>query len=68
LARKTGEKPMNEKQQAFFTADFKPSATAVATDQRIAAALEYIAYHLGQINNKLDAIGQSLRVTAQRTK
>jgi hypothetical protein len=55
--------------EAFMKADFLPArehAPVPPTDARIATALEYIAYHIGQIDKKLDSISMSLAHAAQR--
>jgi hypothetical protein len=49
----------SERWKAFMDQDFDPGHTpgaTPATEQRIANALEYIAYQLGQINRKLDLV------------
>jgi len=43
----------------FMKSDFLPSGTAPA-DERIATALEYIAHHLGQIDNKMDKVIENI--------
>lgn len=44
-----------EKIRAHMEEDFLPQGQ-VDAQNRVANALEYIAYHLGQIDKKLDAI------------
>ena len=54
------EKPViNERAKLRLERDFDPSGAAGASlspDVRVANALEYVAYQLGQINRKLDAL------------
>ena len=53
----------------FMKADFLPahdSTSMPKAEYRIATALEYIAYHIGQIDKKLDGISNSLAVTAAK--
>ena len=52
--------------EAFMKADFLPISPEAAVEYRIATALEYIAYHIGQIDNKLDSISMSLGPSAQK--
>jgi hypothetical protein len=50
--------PLDEerrKMKDFMDAPFLPVGS-VAKDERIAKALEYIAYHLGEIDRKLDKL------------
>ena len=50
---------INERVRQRMERDFDPSQTAGAapsSDVRIANALEYIAFQLGQINRKLDGM------------
>jgi hypothetical protein len=47
---------MEDRIREFFEADFDPGQTRTGqaeTEERIAHALEYIAYQLGQINRKM---------------
>ena len=56
--------------EAFMNADFLPAhdrTSMPAADERIATAVEYMAYQMGQINRKLDSLSMSLARTAQRT-
>ena len=55
-----------ERVKQFMEADFLPQDLPEA-QYRVANALEYIAYHMGQINKKLDGINQALIKIAQRT-
>lgn len=55
-----------EKIKQFMEAEFLPEDELDAQD-RIANALEYIAYHMGQINKKLDGIDKALTKIAQRS-
>ena len=57
-----------DRMEAFMKADFLPAhdRTAMpATEHRVATALEYIAYHIGQIDRKLDSISMSLARTVR---
>lgn len=57
-----------DRTEAFMKADFLPAhdrGTTPDTEYRVATALEYIAYHIGQIDNKLDSISMSLGPSAQ---
>lgn len=50
---------LDERQRQFYAADFDPKHRPEAMPQpeiRIATALEYIAFQLGQINRKLDKL------------
>jgi hypothetical protein len=44
-----------------MTKDFAPDRLAAGTDQRVAAALEYLAFQAGQINRKLDALTEAIK-------
>jgi hypothetical protein len=51
---------MEDRIKEFFETDFdpgRPGSGQAATEERIATALEYIAYQLGQINRKLRDCG-----------
>jgi hypothetical protein len=48
-----------EKIKAFFEAPFRPASGATA-ENRSATALEYIAYHIGEINRTLATIEKRL--------
>lgn len=52
------KKVREEAHRAFMNADFPAHGIAgmPAVDLRVARALEYIAYQLGQINRKLDGL------------
>ncbi len=55
--------------ETFMKADFLPAydRTAVPTiDERVATALEYIAYHIGQIDKSLGRISSSLAEIAHK--
>ncbi len=51
--------------EAEFLPDPSPD-TLSQVDRRMANAAEYIAYHLGQIDNKLDRLIALLEAQAQR--
>ena len=52
------KKVREEAHRLLMDGDFPPHGPAgpLPIDQRIAKALEYIAYQLGQINRKLDGL------------
>ena len=50
----------------FMEAVFLPAAD-VAAEHRTANALDYIAYHMGQIDKNLSEINDAVRVIAQRS-
>jgi hypothetical protein len=61
----------NEHVRAAMEADFlpKPSPDTLSqVDRRMANAAEYIAYHLGQIDKKLDRLIGLLEDAAQARK
>jgi hypothetical protein len=54
-----GDKTTNERQRARYEADFDPGFTSkriLTPTARLAAAAEYTAFQLGQINRKLDRL------------
>lgn len=55
----TGESNLSERVRLRMERDFDPSGgspVAISAELRVANALEYIAYQLGQINRKMDKI------------
>jgi hypothetical protein len=51
---------MEDRIKEFFEHDFDPGQTRTgqaATEERIATALEYVAYQLGQLNRKMGGGG-----------
>ena len=55
--------------RAAMEADFLPDPspdTLSQVDKRMANAAEYVAYHLGQIDKKLDRLITLLEASAQR--
>lgn len=58
---------MADKQQikAFMEADFLPERE-LNPDERTAAALEYLAYHIGQIDKQLTGLNATLREISWR--
>ena len=59
----------NERVRARMEADFLPEPspdTLSQVDRRMANAAEYMAYHLGQIDKKLDRLIALLETSAQR--
>jgi hypothetical protein len=60
--------PVKQRIKAEMEADFLPTPspdTLSQVDRRMANAAEYIAYHLGQIDNKLDRLIALLEASAQ---
>jgi hypothetical protein len=58
-----------ERMKQFMESDFLPlrdRGAMPSAEHRIATALEYIAYHIGQIDKKLDGISSSLATTAAK--
>jgi len=53
--------------QADFLPDPSPD-TLSQVDRRMANAAEYVAYHLGQIDKKLDRLITLLEASAQRAR
>ncbi|HLG90339.1 MAG TPA: hypothetical protein VKZ79_24470 [Alphaproteobacteria bacterium] len=53
-----------DKTKAFMEADFLPGQPAPTAEHRVANALEYIAYHMGQIDKKLDRVIAGLEMVA----
>ena len=54
---------MEDRIKEYFEPDFDPGPTRAgqaATEDRIATALEYIAYQLGQINRKMRGDGMPM--------
>ena len=45
-----------DKVEQWMKADFLPAGTQPASEHKISNALEYMAYHLGQIDKKLDQV------------
>lgn len=41
---------ISERRQDFYRAPFEPSASSIATDARVANAIEYIAAQMGTIS------------------
>jgi hypothetical protein len=57
--------------RATMEADFLPEPspdTLTQVDRRMANAAEYVAYHLGQIDKKLDRLIQLLERAADRAE
>ena len=54
-----------ERIKEHMEADFLPVGQT-EVQYAVANALEYIAYHIGQIDKKLDSISMSLAQTAQK--
>jgi hypothetical protein len=48
-----------EKTEAWMKADYLPVGSPAA-EHRIANALEYIAYHIGQIDKKMDTLSERI--------
>jgi hypothetical protein len=49
--------PNEARRKAYYEADFKPANAgggSISPELRIASAVEYIAYQLGQISRKID--------------
>lgn len=44
--------------EKFMQADYLPTGQQISTDERIAKALEYIAYHMGQIDKRMDKLNE----------
>jgi hypothetical protein len=44
----------------YMESDFSPGEN-LKVEYRVANALEYIAYHMGQINKKLDGISEAIK-------
>jgi hypothetical protein len=60
--------PVKQRIKADMEADFLPTPspdTLSQVDRRMANAAEYIAYHLGQIDKKLDRLIALLEASAQ---
>ena len=60
---------IKDRVRASMDAEFLPDPspdTLSQVDRRMANAAEYIAYHLGQIDNKLDRLIALLEAQAQR--
>ena len=60
--------PVKQRIKAEMEADFLPTPspdTLSQVDRRMANAAEYIAYHLGQIDKKLDRLIVLLEASAQ---
>jgi hypothetical protein len=61
-----------KRRKAYYEQDFDPNPAATSMpppDVRVANALEYAAFHLGQINRKLDRIIEaSERIAAGHPK
>ena len=60
--------PVKQRLKAEMEADFLPTPspdTLSQVDRRMANAAEYIAYHLGQIDKKLDRLIVLLETSAQ---
>ena len=60
--------PVKQRIKAEMEADFLPTPspdTLSQVDRRMANAAEYIAYHLGQIDKKLDRLIVLLETSAQ---
>ncbi|MFZ0854426.1 MAG: hypothetical protein WAO08_35160 [Hyphomicrobiaceae bacterium] len=60
--------PVKQRLKAEMEADFLPTPspdTLSQVDRRMANAAEYIAYHLGQIDKKLDRLIVLLEASAQ---
>jgi hypothetical protein len=60
--------PVKQRIKADMEADFLPTPspdTLSQVDRRMANAAEYIAYHLGQIDKKLDRLIVLLEASAQ---
>ncbi len=55
-----------ERIKQFMESEFLPDGKPEA-QYRVANALEYIAYHMGQISKKLDGIDKALTKIAQRS-
>jgi hypothetical protein len=61
VSEKTQQEIHAARYKARMEADFEASSS-VQTEHRIASALEYIAYQLGQINRKIDGFNTSSQV------
>ena len=46
--------------EGWLNAEFAPNSADQTPEQRIARALEYIAYHIGKIDKKLSGIQSAL--------
>ena len=60
---------LKDRIRADMQADFLPDPspdTLSQVDRRMANAAEYVAYHLGQIDKKLDRLITLLEASAQR--
>lgn len=55
--------PEDARIKAYYEADFKPDG-GIAAENRIATALSYTAYQLGQINRKMDRLIEAIEKTA----
>lgn len=63
------DKSVKDRVKAEMEADFLPDPspdTLSQVDRRMANAAEYVAYHLGQIDKKLDRLIALLEASAQR--
>lgn len=56
-----------ETRKALMERDYDPGHAAMPPDKRIASALEYTAYQMGQINRKLDKLVAAVEVIAKQT-
>ena len=49
-----------ERVEEWMEDDFLPTSRSIQPEDRIASALEYIAYHIGKIDKKLTRIQTAL--------
>lgn len=63
LQQQQAEKIASDREKAAFEADFRINP---ATDFRLMWAADYSAYQLGQINQSLRSIAESLKLLTER--
>ena len=52
--------------EQIYQQPFSPSPVPLGTEHRVASALEYIAYQLGEIRRGIDEINERERATVSR--
>ena len=65
MDREAGKARIKAEMEADFLPDPSPD-TLSQVDRRMANAAEYVAYHLGQIDKKLDRLITLLEASAQK--
>jgi hypothetical protein len=65
MTHDTGKARIKAEMEADFLPDPSPD-TLSQVDRRMANAAEYVAYHLGQIDKKLDRLITLLEASAQK--